>query len=115
MSDEDIREPDQLEGVPLPESRRQVIGHDVARAQIDLDRLPNALLLHGPRGIGKVRRRADRQRQQVLNMASRHAAQLRIDRGARVQQPAGVIHQKPQRAAVLRSMCSIASIRFHPQ
>lgn len=54
MSDEDIREPDQLEGVPLPESRSEVVGHTDARAQIDLDRLPNALLLHGPRGIGKA-------------------------------------------------------------
>jgi DNA polymerase III subunit delta' len=54
VTDEDIREPDQLEGVPLPESRPVAIGHDGARAQIDLARLPNAFLLHGPRGIGKA-------------------------------------------------------------
>lgn len=54
MSDEDVREPDQLEGVPLPESRLQVVGRDRVLAGIDLDRLPNALLLHGPRGIGKA-------------------------------------------------------------
>ena len=54
MSDDDLREPDQLEGVPLPESRSEVVGHATARAQLDLDRLPNAILLNGPRGIGKA-------------------------------------------------------------
>jgi DNA polymerase III subunit delta' len=54
VTDQDIREPDQLDGVLLPESRHEVIGHTAARAQIDLGRLPNALLLHGPRGIGKA-------------------------------------------------------------
>ncbi len=58
MSDDDIREPDQLEGVPLPESRSRVIGHAAARANImaalDASRLPGGILLHGPRGIGKA-------------------------------------------------------------
>ncbi|HZY50608.1 MAG TPA: AAA family ATPase [Devosia sp.] len=59
MSDADeVREPDQLEGVPLPESRSAVIGHVAARAAImaalDATRLPGGILLHGPRGIGKA-------------------------------------------------------------
>lgn len=54
MTDEDLREADQLDGVPLPESRTEVVGHEGPRAQIDLARLPNAILLHGPRGIGKA-------------------------------------------------------------
>ncbi len=57
MSD-DIREPDQLEGVLLPESRSAVIGHAAARqnimAALDAARLPGGILLHGPRGIGKA-------------------------------------------------------------
>jgi len=59
VSDEiEVREPDQLAGVPLPESRSQVIGHEAARATIraalDASRLPGGMLLHGPRGIGKA-------------------------------------------------------------
>ena len=58
MSDDDLREPDQLAGVPLPEARTEVIGHDAARADIlaalDASRLPGGILLHGPRGIGKA-------------------------------------------------------------
>lgn len=58
MSDDDIREPDQLEGVPLPESRSSVVGHHAARENImgtlDAARLPSGIMLHGPRGIGKA-------------------------------------------------------------
>jgi len=56
--DDDIREPDQLAGVPLPESRLAVVGHATARtnvlAVLDAARLPSGILLHGPRGIGKA-------------------------------------------------------------
>ena len=58
MSDDEIREPDQLAGVPLPESRTSVIGHAAARANImstlEAARLPSGIMLHGPRGIGKA-------------------------------------------------------------
>ncbi len=58
MSDDELREPDQLEGVPLPEMRTGTIGHEAARANVaaalDAGRLPGGLLLHGPRGIGKA-------------------------------------------------------------
>ncbi|MEO6015343.1 MAG: AAA family ATPase [Devosia sp.] len=58
MSDDDIREPDQLDGVPLPESRDRVVGHSEARdnilAALNAARLPGGILLHGPRGIGKA-------------------------------------------------------------
>ena len=54
MSEGEQREADQLDGVLLPEEREAVIGHSAARAAIDLDRLPHAFLLHGPRGIGKA-------------------------------------------------------------
>ena len=59
MSETDeVREPDQLEGVPLPESRASVVGHAAARATImaalEAARLPGGILLHGPRGIGKA-------------------------------------------------------------
>ena len=59
MSDgDDLREPDQLGGVPLPESRTAATGHASARANIlaalDASRLPGGILLHGPRGIGKA-------------------------------------------------------------
>jgi len=57
-NDEDIREPDQLAGVLLPESRLAVVGHAAARANVlavlDAARLPSGILLHGPRGIGKA-------------------------------------------------------------
>jgi DNA polymerase-3 subunit delta' len=52
------REPDQLEGVPLPEFQTGVCGHDSARAtlleRLDAGRLPGGILIHGPRGIGKA-------------------------------------------------------------
>ena len=55
---EDIREPDQLEGVLPPEMQTRVVGHEAARANIiaalDASRLPSGILLHGPRGIGKA-------------------------------------------------------------
>jgi len=57
-NDEDIREPDQLAGVLLPESRLAVVGHAAARANVlavlEAERLPSGILLHGPRGIGKA-------------------------------------------------------------
>jgi DNA polymerase-3 subunit delta' len=58
VSDDEVREPDQLDGVPLPETRSRVIGHEAARANImaalDAARLPGGIMLHGPRGIGKA-------------------------------------------------------------
>lgn len=52
------REPDQLEGVPLPEFRTGVSGHAAAQAtlleRLDAGRLPGGILIHGPRGIGKA-------------------------------------------------------------
>jgi len=51
---DDVREADQLEGVPLPESRTTTLGHDAARQKLMDGRLPGAILLHGPRGIGKA-------------------------------------------------------------
>ena len=59
MSDDvPIREPDQIEGVRLPEQQHSVIGHDAALATITArltgGTLPNAVLLHGPQGIGKA-------------------------------------------------------------
>jgi DNA polymerase-3 subunit delta' len=55
---DEVREPDQLEGVPPPECRAAVVGHTVARAAIvaalDAARLPGGILLHGQRGIGKA-------------------------------------------------------------
>ena len=52
------REPDQLEGVPPPEFRQSVIGHESVvadlRGRLAQGRLPGGLLLHGPRGIGKA-------------------------------------------------------------
>ncbi len=57
-SQTDIREPDQLEGVPLPEERTRVFGHEAPLASIALsfanDRAPSAILIHGPQGIGKA-------------------------------------------------------------
>lgn len=55
---DEIREPDQVEGVALPEFRDRVIGHAEARARImaalNAERLPGGIMLHGPRGIGKA-------------------------------------------------------------
>ncbi len=52
------REPDQLEGVLLPEQVPELVGHTTAfttiTTQLREGRLPGALLLHGPRGIGKA-------------------------------------------------------------
>lgn len=54
----DQREPDQLDGVPLPEQRHGVIGHAAALAALKESfaggRIPSAILIHGPQGIGKA-------------------------------------------------------------
>lgn len=58
MTDYPEREPDQLAGVPPPEFQRQVLGHAAATeallAQLEAGRLPNGIMIHGPRGIGKA-------------------------------------------------------------
>lgn len=52
------REPDQLDGVALPEFQAGVVGHAAARTGLlgllDGDRLPSGIMIHGPRGIGKA-------------------------------------------------------------
>ncbi|MEO5805146.1 AAA family ATPase [Devosia sp.] len=51
-------DPDALDGVLLPEQQVQVRGHSAAIAgveqQLHSGRLPGAMLLHGPQGIGKA-------------------------------------------------------------
>lgn len=51
-------EPDQLDGVPSPEQTSSLIGHattfEALAAQLAAVKLPGAVLLHGPRGIGKA-------------------------------------------------------------
>lgn len=53
-----MTDPAALSGLPLPEERHQAIGHDAARAaivqQLHERRLPGAIMLHGPQGIGKA-------------------------------------------------------------
>lgn len=53
-----MSEPDQLDGLPLPEEQERLVGHDAARqtvlSRLAAGKLPNAVLLHGPQGIGKA-------------------------------------------------------------
>lgn len=53
-----MTDPAALEGLPLPEMRQAALGHDAARAaileQLHQRRLPGAIMLHGPQGIGKA-------------------------------------------------------------
>jgi DNA polymerase-3 subunit delta' len=52
------RQPDQLENVCAPEETGALIGHqstfDTLERQLAANRLPGAVLLHGPKGIGKA-------------------------------------------------------------
>ena len=53
-----MNDPEALPDVPAPERRQRASGHDSPRAailaQIAGRRLPGAILLHGPQGIGKA-------------------------------------------------------------
>lgn len=58
MTDFEQREPDQLDGLPLPEMQRRVVGHEEARdgilSMLAAGRMPGGVLIHGPHGIGKA-------------------------------------------------------------
>lgn len=53
-----MTDPAALPDLPLPEQRQVAIGHDAAReailTQLAERRLPGAIMLHGPQGIGKA-------------------------------------------------------------
>ncbi|WIY54361.1 AAA family ATPase [Devosia sp. YIM 151766] len=53
-----MTDPSAIDGLPLPEHRQSAIGHDLARTailgQLAENRLPGAIMLHGPQGIGKA-------------------------------------------------------------
>lgn len=53
-----MTDPTALADLPLPEQRQSAIGHDAVRtavlAQLSERRLPGAIMLHGPQGIGKA-------------------------------------------------------------
>jgi DNA polymerase-3 subunit delta' len=53
-----VTDPAALPDLPLPEQRQAAIGHDAVRgavlAQLAEGRLPGAIMLHGPQGIGKA-------------------------------------------------------------
>ncbi|MBJ3784376.1 AAA family ATPase [Devosia sediminis] len=53
-----MTDPSALPDLPLPEQRQSAIGHDATRsavlAQLADRRLPGAIMLHGPQGIGKA-------------------------------------------------------------
>lgn len=53
-----MSDPDALDGIATPERRQRARGHDGARSaimsQLAERRLPGAIMLHGPQGIGKA-------------------------------------------------------------
>lgn len=53
-----MNDPDALDGIAAPEVRQRARGHDAPRAailaQLAQRRLPGAILVHGPQGIGKA-------------------------------------------------------------
>lgn len=55
---EDQREADQITDIAAPEQAAKLVGHtavlDRLTRQVDADKLPGGILLHGPRGIGKA-------------------------------------------------------------
>ncbi len=56
--EEPLREVDQIDNISLPEQTQTLVGHErefhALLAQVRAKKIPNALLIHGPRGIGKA-------------------------------------------------------------
>jgi len=83
--EDDLREPDQLAGVPLPESRSSVVGHAAARAKVmaalAASRLPGGMLPHGPPRIGHATLAFAPAPEQLCRTCDEHPAHIAAQMG----------------------------------
>lgn len=109
------REPDQIPDVPLPEERRHVFGHDAVRTelagQLAERRLPGALLLHGPRGIGKATLAFSFARDILLATGDESALRVGEQIAAGVHPNVFVLRRKPRDAKGFYSVIRVEEVR----
>ncbi len=110
-----MTDPNALEGLPLPEQRQAATGHEAARAavlgQLAEQRLPGAIMLHGPQGIGKATLAFELAAAILLHTGDEDPVRVREQIGALSHPNLSVLRRRPKDSKSFYSVIRVEDVR----